>query len=396
MLSTNLQNSNDFNGQKFYVGLDVHKTSWAVTIRSKGIQIAHFTQPPGPEMLARYLHRNFPGGSYHSAYEAGFCGTGFHEQLCKLGINNLLVHAADIPSTDKQKKNKTDLHDSRSIAEHLEKGNLHSIHVLSREQQELRSLFRLREGKVKEVTRANNRLKSCLMLFGIELPESVGKKGNLSLKALAWLNNYKMASMAGRITLQQYMDDWQYQRKQLYQLTKLLRTQIQAGHAKSYEYLLSVPGIGGITAMGMIAEIADFSRFDDPDEYCSFLGLCPWEDSSGDTVKTKGMQPRCNRHLRPLLVEASWTAIRKSPGMFAYYSKHAGKDSKKAIVKVARKLAMIARGVVIRQQLYQPDYLQKKKEEQDAQKGASKRFSSGITEQHINKKPGNVRMSWPG
>jgi transposase len=397
MLSTNLQNSIDFNGQKFYVGLDVHKKSWAVTIRSLGIQIAHFTQPPSADTLFGYLQRNFPGGCYHSAYEAGFCGTGFHEQLCKLGINNILAHAADIPSTDKQKKNKTDLHDSQSIARYLEKGDLHGIHVLSREQQELRSVFRLREGKVKDMTRANNRLKSSMMYFGIALPEPISKKEYLSLRALAWLNNYEMASPAGRITLQQYIEELKYQRKQLYQITKLLRGQIQAIQAKSFEYLLSVPGIGGVTGMGLLAEIADFNRFDDPDEYCSMLGLCPWEDSSGDNIKTKGLQPRCNRHLRPLIIEAAWTAIRKSPTLFHYYSKHAGKDSKKAIVKVARKLALIARGVVIKQQPYQEDYLRKRKEEQTAlKKTSNKRFSSGITEQHINKQPGNVFASWPG
>jgi transposase len=339
----------------------------------------------------------FRGGSYYSAYEAGFCGTGIHERLCKLGINNMLVHAADIPSTDKQKKNKTDLHDSRSIARLLEKGDLRGIHVLSREQQELRSIFRLREGKVKDVTRANNRLKSAMMYFDIELPEPVSKKEYLSLKALTWLSNYEMASPAGRITLQQYAEELKYQRRQLYQLTLLLRKQIQAVHAKSYEYLLSVPGVGGITGMGLIAEIADFNRFNDPDEYCSMLGLCPWEDSSGDDIKTNGMQPRCNRHLRPLLIEASWTAIRKSPALFAYYSKHAVKDSKKAIVKIARKLALTARAVVIKQQPYQAGYLQDNKEKQQAQKKPSnKRFSSGITEQHINKQPGNAFASWPG
>jgi transposase len=397
MPSTNLQNSIDFKGQKFYVGLDVHKKSWAVSIRSLGLQVAHFTQPPGAEALAKYLQRNFPAGCYHSAYEAGFCGTGFHEQLCRLGINNIIVHAADIPSTDKQKKNKTDVHDSRSIARYLEKGDLHGIHILSREQQELRSLFRLREGKVKDVTRANNRLKSSMMYFGIILPESVSKKEYLSLRALAWLDNYEMAIPAGRITLQQYAEELKYQRKQLYEITKLLRAQIKAAHAKSYECLLSVPGIGSITGMGMLAEITEFTRFDDPDEYCSMLGLCPWPDSSGDTIKTKGMQPRCNRHLRPLLIEASWKAIGKSPALFAYYSKHAVKDSKKAIVKVARKLALAARAVVIKQQPYQADYLQNKKAEQQARKKPSnKRFSSGITEQHISKQPGNVLMSWPG
>jgi hypothetical protein len=122
MLSTNLQNSIDFKGQKFYVGLDVHKRSWTVTIRSLGIHLTHFTQPPVAATLFNFLQRNYPGGCYYSAYEAGFCGTGIHEQLCKLGINNIVVHAADIPTTDKQKKNKTDVHDSRSIAQHLEKG----------------------------------------------------------------------------------------------------------------------------------------------------------------------------------------------------------------------------------------------------------------------------------
>jgi len=399
MPSTNLQNSIDFKGQNFYVGLDVHKKSWAVTIRSMGIEVARFTQPPNAAALLAYLQKNYPGGKYFSAYEAGFCGTGIHEQLCKLGIANILIHAADIPATDKQKKNKTDLHDSRTIAERLEKRDLNPIHVLTRGQQELRSLFRLRECKVKDMVIANNRLKSFLMYFSIELPQTIGRKEYLSIKAMEWLSNLELAGNAGTITLKQYIEELRYQRKQLYQITKLLREQIQATDMQTYQYLLSVPGIGGVTAMGLISEIADFKRFGDPDQYCSFLGLCPWEDSSGDIIKTKGMQPRCNRHLRPLLVEASWMAIRKSPALFAYYSKHAVRNPKSAIVKVARRLALIAKGVATSQQLYQADYLQNMKQKQQEQKNdrKTKRFSSGIAQQHINKQPDNdIPIPLPG
>jgi len=251
MPKTNFDNSIDFKGQKFYVGLDVHKRSWAVTIRSMGIEVGRFTQPPSAATLVAHLQKNYPGGQYFSAYEAGFCGTGIHELLCKFGINNILIHAADIPATDKQKKNKTDLHDSRFIAERLEKGDLKGIYVLTREQQELRSLFRLRESKVKDVTMANNRLKSFLMFFSIELPETIGKKEYLSLRALGWLSNLELASTAGTITLRQYIDELKYQRKQLYQITKLLREQIQATDPQTYRCLLSVPGIGGVTAMGV-------------------------------------------------------------------------------------------------------------------------------------------------
>jgi transposase len=395
MPRTNLQKQNDFSGQNFYVGLDVHKKSWSVTIRSLGIHVGHFTQPPGAEALHDYLQRNFPGGVYHSAYEAGFCGTYAHEQLCKLGIKNILLHAADIPVTDKQKKNKTDVHDSRAIAENLERGNLEGIHVLTRDQQELRGLFRLRESKVADVVRSNNKLKSFLMYYSIVVPETVSKTEFLSGKVLNWLA-IELGSTAGTLTLQQYITDLKYQREQLCRITRSLRAEIITVHEQAYENLLSVPGIGSVTAMGLIAELADFSRFDDPDDYASYLGLCPWEDSTGETIKTKGMQPRCNTHLRPLLIEASWKAISKSRNMFAYYSKHAGKNSKKAIVKVARKLAMIAKGVVTTGKPYQEDYLKQKQQEYEKMK--AERFSSGMSEQHSNKQPGKERLvvSMPG
>jgi transposase len=363
MPGTNLQNSIDFNGQKFYVGLDVHKKSWVVTVRSLEKQVAHFTQPPSAYALVNTLKQKFPGGEFYSAYEAGFCGTGHHEQLCKLGIINIIVHAADVPLTDKQKKNKTDIHDSRSIAVNQENKSIHDIHILSREQQELRSLFRLRESKVKDVTRANNRLKSFMVYYGIEVPQSISRKEFISKKILEWLDNLELASDAGTLTKQELTGSLKYQRLQECKITKLLRHQIQQNHAESYKHLLSVPGIGPITAMGLLTEIADFSRFDDPDDYVGYLGLTPWNDSTGDTIRTKGVQPRCNLHLRPLLIEASWIAIRTAPQLFAYYSKHSVKDNKHAIIKVARRLALIARGVVLNKQDYNPDYLQQKRDE---------------------------------
>ncbi len=51
MPTRKLQNSDEFLGQKFYVGIDVHKKSWAVTVRSLNFVVGHFTQPPSPEAL---------------------------------------------------------------------------------------------------------------------------------------------------------------------------------------------------------------------------------------------------------------------------------------------------------------------------------------------------------
>ncbi|MBN8854363.1 MAG: IS110 family transposase, partial [Sphingobacteriales bacterium] len=137
---------------------------------------------------------------------------------------------------------------------------------------------------------------------------------------------------------------------------KALRSQAKKEYSLPYKCLLSVPGIGFTTAIGLLAEIGDFNRFKDPAEYCSFLGLIPWQHSSGESIRVKGIQPRCNKHLRPLLVEASWLAIRNDPSLLKYYRKHAVKNSRHAIIKVARKLALIAKGVVQKLQLYRADY----------------------------------------
>jgi hypothetical protein len=75
----------DFSGKKIFIGLDVHRKSWSVTIIVEGIEHKTFNQPPEPQVLADYLNRMFPNGDYHSAYEAGFCGYGIHRALNNRG-----------------------------------------------------------------------------------------------------------------------------------------------------------------------------------------------------------------------------------------------------------------------------------------------------------------------
>ncbi|HEY1869936.1 MAG TPA: IS110 family transposase [Chitinophagaceae bacterium] len=356
MPNTKLQHLPDFRGQKFYVGIDVHKNAWSVTVRSLNLCLEHFSQPPSAKVLMNHLCKKYPGGDYYSAYEAGFCGTGIHEELGKLGVRNMIVNPADIPATDKQYKNKTDVRDSRSIAFHLEKGNLQGIYIMPRESQELRSLFRLREVKARDLARTTNRLKGFLLYFGVSLSRAFEGREHMTSKVLTWLNKLVLASEAGKITLKRYIDDLIYHRGQLLKITQVLRKQVQTRYGRQYHCLLSVPGIGPITAIALLAEVGDFDRFDNPAEYCSFIGLIPWESSSGESIRAKGIQPRCNKHLRPLIVEASWIAIRKEPYLLAYYRRHAIKNSKHAIIKVARKLALIAKGVVQKLQKYQPNY----------------------------------------
>jgi transposase len=104
------------------------------------MELVTFSMNPKPEELAHYLSRRYPGGRYQSVYEAGFCGFWLHRRLQSLGIENRVVHAADVPTTRKEKDQKRDLIDSRKLARELANGSLTGIWVPDTFHEELRSL----------------------------------------------------------------------------------------------------------------------------------------------------------------------------------------------------------------------------------------------------------------
>ena len=161
-----------FKGQEFFVGIDVHKRSWKVTIRSQGLELQTFSMgSPSPAEVAKHLRRRYPGGIYKSAYEAGFCGFWIHRELCQAGIESLVVHAADVPSTNKQRVTKTDKVDSRKLASRLEEGSLKALYVPDPEIEKLRALNRLRFRAVSHLTRLKNRIKGHLHYFGVTIED---------------------------------------------------------------------------------------------------------------------------------------------------------------------------------------------------------------------------------
>lgn len=108
-------NTLDFTGQNIYIGIDVHLKSWSVAILSEYTNLKKFSQNPDPEALHKYLASNYPGANYYSVYEAGFCGFWIHEKLTDLGINNIVVNPADVPTMSKEKLRKTDAVDCNKL-----------------------------------------------------------------------------------------------------------------------------------------------------------------------------------------------------------------------------------------------------------------------------------------
>jgi transposase len=137
-------NKLDFTGQQIYVGMDVHKKSWSISIFTDQFEHKTFSQPPEVGMLVNYLKRNFPGAAYKSVYEAGYSGFWIHDRLQEQGVQCLVVNPADVPTKDKERANKTDRVDCRKLARSLRNGEIEGIYVPSRPKVEDRSLLRTR------------------------------------------------------------------------------------------------------------------------------------------------------------------------------------------------------------------------------------------------------------
>ena len=95
-----------FKGQIIYVGIDVHKKQWTVAVQHCGRVSETFSMDPAPEKLAEHLKRNYPDAEYRSVYEAGFSGFEAHRTLCQLGVQNIVINPADVPTSGKEREKK--------------------------------------------------------------------------------------------------------------------------------------------------------------------------------------------------------------------------------------------------------------------------------------------------
>ena len=345
----------NFQGKKINIGFDVHLKSWKVTIMTNDLVLKTFTQPPNPLTLVQYLKKNYPGANYYTAYEAGFCGFWIHYELIKHGINSIVVNPADIPTTHKEKVQKEDKRDSKKIARGLANGELIGIHIPSLETLADRSLVRTRDAIVKDLRRYKQRIKSTLMFNGIEIPEQFSKNSCWSNRFFTWLKEIPVAYITGKQSLDLLINQCLLLRSSVLTTTKQIQTLSKTDkYQKNVELLISIPGIGILTAMSLLTELEDITRFKNNDHLCSYIGLSPTSNSSGDTEKIGNITMRANGLLRANLIECSWMTIRKDPALLNSYLRYCKRmDQNKAIVRIAKKLVHRIQFVLKNQKPYQ-------------------------------------------
>jgi len=346
----------DFKGVNIYSGIDTHLKNWRVTVMVEDTCYKTFSMNPKAKELSVYLRKHFPGGNYYSAYEAGFCGYSIHRLLVNEGIQNIIVNPADIPTTDKERRQKEDSRDSRKIARSLSNGELEGIYIPSQETEELRSLVRYRKSLVKDIGRNKSRIKSFLYRHGIEVPLELDTASKYwSSNFTIWLRTVQLSTDFGHTVIHNMLDTVTLLRAKLLEVQKeLRRIAKQEGYSQQVQWLTGIPGIGLITAMTLLSELESILRFKSLDKLCSYIGLVPATNSSSDTERVGSITPRSNQYLRGIIIESAWIAIRNDPALtLAYNNLCKRMKPNKAIIRIAKKLLNRIRYVLKNQTKYE-------------------------------------------
>jgi transposase len=344
----------DFTGEMIYVGIDAHSKQWTVTVMTEHLEHKTFVQPPEGVTLGKYLKKNFPGGTYKSVYEAGFCGFSIHYELVSEGIDNIVINPADVPTTNKERKGKRDGVDSRKLCRGLRQGVLRGIHIPEKCEQEEKESMRLRKKLTGEINRYKNRIKGQLHLHGIRIPEEhlVGSE-SWSKGFMGWLDSVELDSEVGtfsfRILIEQLRNTVSVKKKLEKELVRLLSEE----YREELKIIRSVPGIGLTAGLVFLSELGDTSRFHTADSLCCFVGLVPNTYGSGEKEHSGRMTCRKNVHVQTVLVQCAWTAARADPSLAKSYEdwrKRMGAN--KAIIRVARKLLIRIRHILLNKEPY--------------------------------------------
>ena len=350
-------NENLFEGQSMYVGIDYHKNSWKVTILSEHQEHKTISQNPDPQILASYLKRNFPVANYQAVYEAGFREFQSCRKLRELGINCIVAHAADVPTSEKERLQKTDKSDSRKLARSLRDAQLEAIDVPEPWLESDRALLRQRQRLAKDISRIKNRIKSLLFQFSIDVPKNLtaSQTRHRSSSYLQWLKKLKTDHLSLNQVIDNYVRTGEILRKDLLIVNRQIKELSQSSrYDKNFQLLRSTPGIGMIAAMTFLTQIGDIRRFGTVDELCNYIGLVPKMHGSGDRIQVGKLINRGKKEIKIILIEASWIAIRHDPALMSKFNELIKTMPKnKAIIRIARKMLSRIRHVLVHGKEYE-------------------------------------------
>jgi transposase len=339
-----------YSNKNLFIGIDVHKKRWVVTIRTYDLELKTFSMQPSAEELEKFLFDNYKDALLHIVYECCFSGFWIYDYFNQRGYKiivtptNRIYRDGSIVKTDKI--------DSRKLAFQHSRDLLREVKVPEMKIREYRSLFRIYDKEKMRLGQILRQIRSILEVRNHPLKwERFNKEMVKKLKSVKFqeeIFNKKFTSLLKEYEyVQEQIKDTEGRIKEIAEDKEL---------GQRVKRIEKINGIGIVSAVRLVVYLFDLKeRFESGEKLVHYLGLTPGEHSTGEEIIRSRTGLIGNKQLRSIIIQLAWVAVRKDGNLlnkFERVYKSSG-CKQKAIVAVARKLMMKVHSVIEKEEDYE-------------------------------------------
>ena len=356
------------------IGIDAHKLSESVCVTDDDGNIMEEYSMNNTDESWRSFMEKYRESNPKIAVESSTTGKYVARLLRDHGFEVHLANPKGLKIIYGSGK-KTDRNDARNIAKLLRLGELPESYLPSMDIDEIRTIIRYRRSLGEEMTAIKNSVHSLLTRNGITIKASdiFGKR---SLDAI--IKSAGKLSVSDSIVLTDLMNRLQYVRERIERMQDKLAS--MGRNIPEVKILMTIPGIDYYSALAIYSEIGDITRFPDADHLASYTGLVPRVNQSGSVDIHGHITKSGPSVLRFFLVNSTHTLIKLSASFKNIYRKLRKRIGKnRAIIAVARKLAVVIFNMLARKQCFVDDHwgrklYERKLKAMESRGGRSKEF----------------------
>ena len=318
-----------------YIGLDVSMKETAVSIRREGKRVWRGKCASDPRGIAELIRKRAPGAK-RVVFETGPLSVWFYHALRAEGVPAICIDARHAKAALDMAPNKTDANDADGLAHLAEVGFFREVRVKGFDSMLTRTLVAARTRLVRITTELSNQIRGFMKTFGLLVPAGKGSTFEKNVRSL-------LVDQDGLATIVLPMlEAWRSMRTRAAELGRQLVA--AARQSQACQILMSIPGVGTITATAFATAIEDPDNFRKSRSVGAWLGLTTRRYQSGEVDYDGHISRRGDHHLRGLLYEAATVILTRSSidsALRRWGLKLRERIGfKRAAVAVARKLAV--------------------------------------------------------
>jgi transposase len=286
-----------------YVGMDVHQIDIRIAAvgGASGQLVSEEMVSNSEDRVRKVMRRLGKRYELRCCYEAGGCGYVMYRWLKAMGIQCAVIAPSLIPRRPGERV-KTDRRDALKLALLYRAGQLTQVQVPTEEQESVRSVVRLRETLRREVVASRHHVLKFLQVRGLAYRDG----RNWTERHWRYLRGLRFEG-AQAIAYSEYLGMLEFKLDRLKEVERQIeRLSVEEPYKGAVARLRCYRGIDTLSAMVVLSEVWDFTRFATAAHFMSYLGLVPQEHSSGSTRRQGSITKTGNTHCRRVLVESAW------------------------------------------------------------------------------------------